>query len=64
MMTDRPYRNALTIEQVFDELKTNSGTQFDPHVVQMFVEMIKSKGEQYLSSIGYTALQSIHYDSQ
>jgi HD-GYP domain-containing protein (c-di-GMP phosphodiesterase class II) len=64
MMTDRPYRNALTIEQVFDELKTNSGTQFDPHVVQMFVEMIKSKGDQYLSSIGYTALQSIHYDSQ
>lgn len=64
MMTDRPYRVALTIEKVFDELQTNSGTQFDPYVAQMFIEMIKSKGEQYLSSIGYGALHSINYDSQ
>lgn len=64
MMTDRPYRNALTIGQVFDELEKNSGTQFDPYVVQMFVEMIKSKGDQYLSSIGYSALQFLNYDSQ
>lgn len=64
MMTDRPYRNALTMGKVLDELKTNSGTQFDPYVVQMFLELLKSKGDEYLTSIGYDALQSVSYYSQ
>jgi len=34
MMTDRPYRKALTPEQVKQELLRNSGTQFDPLVVE------------------------------
>lgn len=64
MMTDRPYRNALTLQEVFDELQTHSGTQFDPYVVQVFMDMLKSKGDQLLASIGYNALFSISYDSQ
>jgi HD-GYP domain-containing protein (c-di-GMP phosphodiesterase class II) len=64
MMTDRPYRNALTMEEALDELKTHSGTQFDPYVVQMFIDMLKSKGDEFLASIGYDALQSVSYDSQ
>lgn len=34
MMTDRPYRKALTVEEVRKELLRNSGSQFDPMVVE------------------------------
>jgi hypothetical protein len=34
MLTDRPYRAALTLEKVRQELLRNSGTQFDPVVVE------------------------------
>jgi len=34
MVTDRPYRKALGVEQVRKELLRNSGTQFDPVVVE------------------------------
>jgi len=33
MLTDRPYRKALSLEEVRQELLRNSGTQFDPVVV-------------------------------
>jgi putative nucleotidyltransferase with HDIG domain len=33
MMTDRPYRRALTLDEVRKELLRNSGAQFDPVVV-------------------------------
>ena len=36
MMTDRPYRRALTFEHVVEELEKYSGTQFDPEVVRSF----------------------------
>ena len=34
MMTDRPYRKALNTDEVRKELLRNSGTQFDPVVVE------------------------------
>jgi putative nucleotidyltransferase with HDIG domain len=34
MMTDRPYRKALSLDEVKKELLRNSGTQFDPLVVE------------------------------
>ncbi len=34
MTTDRPYRPALTIDQAIIELHRNTGTQFDPLVIQ------------------------------
>ena len=34
MMTDRPYRRALSLEEVRKELLRNSGSQFDPIVVE------------------------------
>lgn len=36
MMTDRPYREALSYERVVDELEKYTGTQFDPEIVQAF----------------------------
>ena len=34
MLSDRPYRRALTLEQVREQLAVNSGTQFAPEVVR------------------------------
>lgn len=36
MTTDRPYRKKMELKKAFDELRGNSGTQFDPKVVKAF----------------------------
>jgi HD-GYP domain-containing protein (c-di-GMP phosphodiesterase class II) len=41
MTSDRPYRKALTLEAAIKELKDNSGTQFDPDVVKIFINLIE-----------------------
>jgi len=38
MITDRPYRKALIQHQALLELKNGKGTQFDPKVVDVFLE--------------------------
>lgn len=43
MVTDRPYRKKLPFETVLAELDKNSGTQFDPKLVKVFIKMIKEK---------------------
>jgi putative nucleotidyltransferase with HDIG domain len=45
MISDRPYRRALKTEQVIDELKRCSGTQFDPMVVREAVRMLTAELE-------------------
>jgi HD-GYP domain-containing protein (c-di-GMP phosphodiesterase class II) len=37
MTSDRPYRKALPVEVARNEVLQNSGTQFDPEVVQAFL---------------------------
>jgi putative nucleotidyltransferase with HDIG domain len=37
MTTDRPYREALTLESVRDELSRQGGRQFDPHLITAVV---------------------------
>jgi diguanylate cyclase (GGDEF)-like protein/putative nucleotidyltransferase with HDIG domain len=41
MTSDRPYREALTKEKAIDEFKRGKGTQFDPMLVDVFVEIIE-----------------------
>jgi HD-GYP domain-containing protein (c-di-GMP phosphodiesterase class II) len=41
MTTDRPYRAALTAEVAMDELARNSGGQFDPHVVDALMAVVR-----------------------
>lgn len=38
MLSDRPYRNALSVEDVRAELQRCAGTQFDPDLVTMILE--------------------------
>ncbi|MCM8767838.1 MAG: HD-GYP domain-containing protein [Candidatus Omnitrophica bacterium] len=41
MLSDRPYRKALSIEQVKQELIKNKGTQFAPEVVDVALKLIE-----------------------
>ena len=41
MTTDRPYRKALPVDAALEEIKKNSGTQFDPKVVEAFLKAVK-----------------------
>lgn len=42
MTTDQPYRPAITLDKAIQEIKQNSGRQFDPELASMFVSMIES----------------------
>src|SRR6185295_17344997 len=51
MIRERPYKKKLSIQAAISELKSNSGTQFDPRVINAFVELSKQKKfRNYLSS--------------
>ncbi|MBO8169929.1 MAG: diguanylate cyclase [Thermoanaerobacteraceae bacterium] len=41
MRANRPYRDALSLEEAIGELKINAGRQFDPKLVSKFLEVIK-----------------------
>jgi HD-GYP domain-containing protein (c-di-GMP phosphodiesterase class II) len=41
MTNDRPYRKALTKEYALFEIKQNSGTQFDPNIVKIFLDVMR-----------------------
>jgi putative nucleotidyltransferase with HDIG domain len=40
LITDRPYRKAMELGRTLEIIKQESGTQFDPKVVQAFLEVI------------------------
>jgi len=42
MTADRPYRAALDVDAAVQELQANSGTQFDPEIVEAFLEALPS----------------------
>jgi HD-GYP domain-containing protein (c-di-GMP phosphodiesterase class II) len=42
---DRPYREAYTQEEAVRLIKEGAGTQFDPKIVEVFLEIIKDKGD-------------------
>lgn len=44
MTTNRPYRKALPMEKVVQELKEFSGIQFDPTIVDAFIGILRERG--------------------
>jgi putative two-component system response regulator len=41
MTSDRPYRKAIALEPAWEEIVRNSGSQFDPAVVEIFGTMVE-----------------------
>jgi len=44
MIIKKSYRKQLNIDEAVNEIKRNSGRQFDPKVVEAFLKVIKKKG--------------------
>jgi diguanylate cyclase (GGDEF)-like protein/PAS domain S-box-containing protein len=43
MVSERAYRHAYSKQQAIDEIERCAGTQFDPHLVKLFIEMMKEE---------------------
>jgi len=52
MISDRPYRKALSIQHAQEEIQRCSGTQFDPKVVEVFIRMQSSLWTELRENIG------------
>ncbi len=55
MISDRPYGTMLTIEAALKEISRCSGKQFDPHIANAFIEMIKSNTTSQISHFSHLA---------
>ena len=52
MTSDRPYRRAMSAQAALAELRRNSGTQFDPAVVEVFVTEVLESVEAVAGTVG------------
>lgn len=41
MMTDRPYRNALGLNETLSRLRAGSEVQWDPHILALFIDLVE-----------------------
>jgi len=60
MVSGRPYKKAYSREKAIEELRENSGTQFDPEIVETFLGVLNKGREvnpQQVSIIGSAALK-------
>ncbi len=46
MVTDRPYRKRLSLEEAKSELRTLAGRQYDPAVVDAFLRVLSEKEQR------------------
>jgi putative nucleotidyltransferase with HDIG domain len=58
MVTDRPYRAALSRESAIAELHANAGTQFDPDVVEAVTRVLDAAPESTPASRGASAVSA------
>lgn len=42
MTSDRPYRASLSVDSALIEIKNNIGFQFDPHIANIFIELVRN----------------------
>lgn len=49
MVSHRPYKRNLSLEEAIHELEKNAGSQFDPALAGIFVNVLKAQGEGIFS---------------
>lgn len=42
MMSKRSYKDPYSLERTLDEIRINAGKQFDPHIAEIFIDMMSS----------------------
>ncbi len=47
MTLDRPYRAGIPVEQALDRILQGAGSQFDPQIAELFVQMMRAKNQQW-----------------
>jgi response regulator RpfG family c-di-GMP phosphodiesterase len=55
ILTNRPYRDAGSLEKAISELREFSGSQFDPTIVEIFLNLLTRHGENINVIYGTTA---------
>lgn len=50
MISNRPYRDAKSVEEAVNELRQNAGSQFDPAVVDAFCGVMKERERFFLAA--------------
>ncbi|MFP4177707.1 MAG: HD domain-containing phosphohydrolase [Acholeplasmataceae bacterium] len=46
MISDRPYRKAMSKSEALREIERNAGTQFDPKIARLFIEYLKKNSDE------------------
>jgi GGDEF domain-containing protein len=62
MTSDRPYRPALSSEDACAELVAQAGGQFDPEIVQLFVESVRRYAASLSEHAGGTVADALPHD--
>ena len=62
MTANRVYRKALDMEQVVAELKRCSGTQFDPGLVEIMLELIESGSLNATRTVAESAKENLRQE--
>lgn len=47
MTTDRPYKKGMNLEEAVAEIERCGGSQFDPYLAKLFVDMLREKPELF-----------------
>lgn len=58
MVTERSYRKARLRDEAFSELRRCAGTQFDPQLVERFIEVVRSEPQLTQASSGTMSRQT------
>jgi putative nucleotidyltransferase with HDIG domain len=64
MTSDRPYRKALPVDRVIDELRLFSGTQFDPLAVDAFLSIFEDEREDFIEKASRFDIQQFLSEEQ
>jgi diguanylate cyclase (GGDEF)-like protein len=56
MTSDRPYRRGLPVEVALQEIVRNAGTQFDPKLAPLFVDVLRERERQQEGPGGVSAV--------